>query len=315
MNGAQPKIEIFKPFGEAYELMKKILFQPFDFKKWCVIGFAAFLTYLSGGGFPGLHLPGNWGDHVERNHKEFRSVFADLDPIWWVLIGFAILVVLAIFVVLTWVRARGHFIFIDCIVHNRAAIAKPWNEYRVEGNSYFVFSLLVTLVIIGLVISLALLIIVPAIWLSGHERHSLVVIPVLVLIGIFLVAVSVFLGTVIGFVAPVMYRRRCSAWPAFQDLLRLLGQHLGAFILYFLFSVVLGIAAMLVVFMVTCATCCLAAIPYVGTVILLPVFVLIQSFALFFLRQFGPDYDVWAGIETATPVPPPIQIPPPPAQT
>ncbi len=45
---------------------------------------------------------------------------------------------------------------------------------------------------------------------------------------------------------------------------------------------------------VTCLTCCIAAIPYVGTVILLPVFVLLRSFSLLFLRQFGPDYDVWA---------------------
>ncbi|PYJ27786.1 MAG: hypothetical protein DME90_09370 [Verrucomicrobia bacterium] len=27
VNGSEPKIEIFKPFGEAFELMKKILFQ------------------------------------------------------------------------------------------------------------------------------------------------------------------------------------------------------------------------------------------------------------------------------------------------
>lgn len=43
------KIEIFKPFGEAYALMKKILFQPFDLTKWLVIGFAAFLTHLGAG--------------------------------------------------------------------------------------------------------------------------------------------------------------------------------------------------------------------------------------------------------------------------
>jgi hypothetical protein len=40
MNGTESKIEIFKPFGEAFELMKKVLFQPFDLKKWLVIGFA-----------------------------------------------------------------------------------------------------------------------------------------------------------------------------------------------------------------------------------------------------------------------------------
>src|SRR3982074_315066 len=52
MNESDPKIEIFKPFGEAFELTKKILFQPFDLKKWFVIGFAAFLSgHFAGVGF------------------------------------------------------------------------------------------------------------------------------------------------------------------------------------------------------------------------------------------------------------------------
>ena len=50
MNGAERNIEIFKPFGEAFELMKKILFQPFDLKKWLVVGFGAWLANLGGGG-------------------------------------------------------------------------------------------------------------------------------------------------------------------------------------------------------------------------------------------------------------------------
>ena len=45
------KIEIFKPFGDAYELMKTILFRPFDLKKWFVIGFAAFLAHIGSGSF------------------------------------------------------------------------------------------------------------------------------------------------------------------------------------------------------------------------------------------------------------------------
>jgi hypothetical protein len=44
MNGNGSKIEIFKPFGESFEVMKKILFQPFDLKKWLIIGFAAWLA-------------------------------------------------------------------------------------------------------------------------------------------------------------------------------------------------------------------------------------------------------------------------------
>jgi membrane-anchored glycerophosphoryl diester phosphodiesterase (GDPDase) len=49
--------------------------------------------------------------------------------------------VLFFIVVVTWLKARGNFIFTDCIVRNRGAIAEPWREYRKEGNSYFKFQL------------------------------------------------------------------------------------------------------------------------------------------------------------------------------
>jgi len=76
-----------------------------------------------------------------------------------------------------------------------------------------------------------------------------------------------------------------------------------------LFLIVLALATMIVACVATCATCCIAAIPYIGTVILLPVFVLLRSFSLLFLRQFGSDYDVWANF-----IPPefsPILLSPP----
>jgi len=44
MDPSEPRIEVFAPFGEAFETTKKILFQPFDLTKWFVIGFAAWLV-------------------------------------------------------------------------------------------------------------------------------------------------------------------------------------------------------------------------------------------------------------------------------
>jgi len=87
--------------------------------------------------------------------------------------------------------------------------------------------------------------------------------------------------------------------------------HPGEILLYCLFLIVLALATAIVTCLAICATCCIAAIPYIGTVILLPVFVLLRSFSLLFLRQFGPEYDVWASF-----VPPeflPILSPAPPA--
>jgi hypothetical protein len=65
MNGTEPKIEIFKPFGDAFELMKKILFQPFDLKKWFVIGFAAWLASL-GGGCGSFNYQSDRGEEVKK---------------------------------------------------------------------------------------------------------------------------------------------------------------------------------------------------------------------------------------------------------
>jgi hypothetical protein len=315
MNGATPRIEIFKPFGDAFELTKKILFRPFDLKKWCVIGFAAFLTYLTGFGFPGFHFPGgsSWTNRVSTNHEDFRSVINQLGPIWLAVIVVGFFVVIAIFVVLTWVRSRGHFIFIDCIVHNRGAIVQPWNEYSAEGDSYFVFLLLATLALLAVVAAFIVLLLCGMLLLNHREHYGVASALFFVLVGIGLFLLLSLFGLLIHFVAPVMYCRRCKAWPAFVDLVSLLGNRPGVFVLYFLFSIVVGVGMALAMFIVICATCCIAAIPYVGTVILLPIFVFIQSFSLLFLRQFGPDYDVWAGVaplETpATPLPPPI--PPP----
>jgi hypothetical protein len=75
---------------------------------------------------------------------------------------------------------------------------------------------------------------------------------------------------------------------------RLIAAYPGEILLYCLFLIVLALATAIVACVATCATCCIAAIPYIGTVILLPVFVVLRSFSLLFLRQFGPDYDVWA---------------------
>jgi hypothetical protein len=97
-----------------------------------------------------------------------------------------------------------------------------------------------------------------------------------------------------GFMMPVMYRRRCRAYEAFRATVSLIAAHPGEIVLYCLFLFVLAIATGLISCFAICATCCIAALPYVGTVILLPVYILLRSFSLLFLRQFGPDYDVWA---------------------
>jgi hypothetical protein len=141
------------------------------------------------------------------------------------------------------------------------------------------------------------------------------------------------------FMVPVMYRQRCSAWKAFQKTFAFVTGHAAEVILFVLFLVVITIALGVIVLLVGVLTCCvglcLFAIPYIGTVILLPVEILLFGYTLLFLRQFGNDWDVWATAEAgqtntpgfsspafapeispATPPAPPSPEPPtPPAQT
>ncbi len=310
MNGTESKIEIFRPFGEAFELMKKILFQPFDIKKWFVIGFAAFLAGHFGGG--GVGFPSNWGGRTATSQSISPPNFDQWKPWLPIIIPVFVVVVLALVLVLTWVKARGNFIFTDCIVRNRGAIAAPWREYRKEGNSYFLFQLALmfcSIFLFGLLCAVA-----AALGLLSHGHAESIgpgLIALLIFLFLFWIALAIGISLVTYFMPFVMYRQKCLAVEAFRQVLRLVSSNVGVFVLFCLFAFVLLLAMTVIGAIATCITCCLAAIPYVGTVILLPICVCLRAFGLCFFRQFGPDYDVWQAIPQAEPVSQPPPIPPP----
>src|SRR5438132_13219662 len=106
MNGSEPKIEIFKPFGEAFELMKRILFQPFDVKKWFVIGFAAWLANLGSGGF---NYQYNRREDVQKVNEAISQI---PHPILVTGVGVLFLFRLSLVALFASVRVRGRFMFI-----------------------------------------------------------------------------------------------------------------------------------------------------------------------------------------------------------
>lgn len=313
MDGSSRKIEIFAPFGAALELTKLILFRPFDLGKWCVIGFAAFLAHLAGGGFNFSYkrgFPGNWN----WNYRSFSDVTDTTSamPGWLLpvlIVGGVFVTILA--VVLLWIGSRGRFVFTDCVVRNRGAIVEPWNEFGKEGNSLFFFSLLVGLAMMAVIAIAGIPVWVPLIFHPDDVGGAGFAIGLIVLA---VVAVCLLLPMAIisMFMVPIMYRRRCGALEAFRTAVALVFAEPGPVILYVLFVIVLWIAFSLVACVATCVTCCITAIPYVGTVILLPAYVFFMSFLLLFLRQFGPEYDVWAGV-TAVQAPTESTVPPPPS--
>ncbi len=146
---------------------KKILFEPFSWKRWIKLIFIAFLAgavSISGGS--------NWGSKgrlaKQQKTAEMLSLSASAYAqgvcplarkggmnnlykmgvvawqkgiILWLLFGGTIF-----FIVWTWLSCRFKFIWYDAIVKNTDVIKEPFRRYKKEGNSLFgffiVFSLL-----------------------------------------------------------------------------------------------------------------------------------------------------------------------------
>lgn len=312
MNGTPPaQIQIIAPFTAALDWMKMVLFAPFDFVKWLTIAFTAFLA-------------GHWGNNFKFgrswNFPNFNYSFrkdGNLTGNWdfapW-LIALAVgggLLLLALAIIWMWVSSRGRFMFTDCVVKNRGAIAEPWHEFRREGNSYFIFSLVVGFCVVVILAIFGLL--MWFLFLAGRDGDNFTwgapMIVCLIMFGMVWLVCSLFLALVSNFMVPVMYRRRCSAKDAFIDVTKLVFGNLGPFLLFVLFGIVLLIAVSLLGTMIACVTCCVGGLPYISTVILLPAIVWLAAYKLLFIRQFGDAYDVWATIATpptaAEPLPPP----------
>jgi len=252
MDSPPARPEIFAPFGEAFDLTRKILFQPFDLVKWLVIGFAAWLaTFLNGFGF-------NYGYDFNRRDRFSHWLrtghiysFRDIPPgyIPFVIVGLIFIVALA--VLLLWLNARARFIFTDCIVRNRGAIVEPWHEYHEEGNSYFILNLLVAFCSLLIFGGLGLLFLA-----SWYWHHPLLPLAVLILIAVILGLAAAVVSLVLKLIVPVMYRQRCGAADAFLQVWNLVLDRPGLFILYVLFYFVLLIAAAMIGCIATCVTCC-----------------------------------------------------------
>jgi hypothetical protein len=309
------------PLSKAWGRMKKALFDPFDIRKWFVMGFTLFLAGLTSGGVPsgGYRLGRERARIPEIENLPQRVLdWLHAHPIWLAVILAAIVLVIIIIVILTWVSSRGSFMFLDNVVRNRALVVEPWYKFRSLGNSLFLwrigFGLLCLLITLPLLV-LALVALLPAF------RGRLGPDTVLELLGIggvwlliTLVAAYISMFTN-NFVVPLMYKYELRVLDAWKKFIPVLMGDLIYFVFYGLFLLLLFIVLGFAIVIGGCVTCCLGfvllAVPYIGSVVLLPAAFLFRDFSLEFLAQWGPEYSVFATVETAadSPTAPPPQAP------
>lgn len=292
------RIAYIEPLSRAWARARVILWQPFDLAKWLLLAFAAWLAGLatdtggaaawradSGGG------PGGWRhlDHVWERLVD--------NAVWLPLVALAVMVGIGVAVLVLWVSSRAKFIFLDNLVRNRGDIVDPWQRHESLGNSLFLFRLCFSLACAAAALLLVFAFLAPAAGFSVHDALA----GLSVAAGFFAVVALIVVGAAAGlvallteaFVIPIMYRYEMRVLDAWQALLPWLRAEPVAFVLYALFVLLLSVM-FAVFYSIFCAvTCCVAALPYVGTVLLLPVWVTYRLFSVEFLAQLHPDFDLF----------------------
>lgn len=323
------KIRYIEPLGRAVERAIEICFRPFDLGKWFVLGFACWLARLTqggGGGGGSVPMP-PVSDREAEGATQLPHWLESIEPealiggaALFLVLGCVAILLFVIVPLLLWLSSRGEFIFLDDVVHNKAEIKIPWNEYKPEGNSLFLWRLgFILAVILGVCLA-----VVPMVLYIVQVGEAMPSIPMvlLLLLPILVVAlgatyVDLFLRS---FVVPIMYRYRLRTNDAWRRFAPVLKARLGHFLLYGLWLLVLMIGVVFAILILVLVTCCvfgiILVIPYIGTVALLPLYVALRALSLEYLAQFGDEFKLFPEPEptlATAPADPGESTPPPPA--
>ncbi|MFZ5518000.1 MAG: DUF7544 domain-containing protein [Candidatus Zhuqueibacterota bacterium] len=304
-------IRYIEPLQQAWEKMRTALFRPFDISKWFTVGFTAFLAGLTdwyGGKNPDIH------ERMHVDAEEFfdfpRNVMEWLHdhPIWFMVIVIAVIFFIALYIVMLWLSSRGKFMFLDNVITNRSQVTNPWNQYRTLANSLFLWRFVFS--IIAFFTFILFFIQVYYIALNIYEEHFttpaiIVLIAGMALLFLLLIIIISYISLFLNeFIVPIMYKNRMLTIQAWYKFLPLFMKHWFYFIAYGLLIFLLYIILVIAIVTFGLFTCCigflLLIIPYVGSVILLPVSFTFRAFSVLFLEQFGEQFTLFPRAEEPT---------------
>jgi hypothetical protein len=309
MTPEQPnRVSVIDPISPAIERVKAMLFKPFDLGKWFIVGFCAWLAYLGGGG------GGGGGPHWNAPHKQQAKIAEGvnsakeyfLDNLFWIIpvVVIGAVIIIGIGLLIAWLNSRGRFMFLHCVATNKSEVKVPWHKFRKHGNSLFLFRIVLGIIGLAIVAVPILGIVLLIITMVTKTAPMIASIPGIIIFGLIIFALLIALSLVrkftYDFVAPIMFLQTASCIAGWREFLTILSVNKARLALYILFQIVIAIAIGTIIFIGFCIGCCfccaslLLFIPYIGTVILLPLFVFKRAYSLYYLRQFGPSFDVFS---------------------
>lgn len=287
-------ISAIDPIGRAWTLMVGSLFQPFAIGKWFSLGFCAFLATLGQGGFNGPNInipsPNLPGLSPSSSGPALAGIVA--------IVIVVLVVVIGIWLLILWLSSRGRFMLIDNLVHRRSLIKQPWKEYAEIANSLCLYRIYVLLwIVVAFVVlgGLILLLIWPSIqnqqWEIGATFALIVGIPALLALSI---GIGLIFSVMEYVIVPAMYAQRSTFRPAWESAWnKIIRPRWGTLLLFVLMNYLLGMGGAMFVMMVGCVTCCIGFLPYISAVLTLPATVFLHAYALYYVDQFGPPFNIF----------------------
>jgi len=311
---------------QAIERSKQLLF-PFKAEKWFALGFTVFLAQCGEGGGTTLQMPqmpglpggpsgrGAPSPYGPSALAEIQKMIADsvrtLKADWTLYVTLAVVGVVVLFGIwacVLWFSSRAKLMFVESVIWDRVDISPQWARAGELGMSLFKFralfgmggSLLMLLAVGGAV----------AAGFSDFEKGEFLGSRALLSYSIFGIA-SLFFGFPLlmtalildDFVVPLMVVRNARVIEAWGMCRReLLSSHAGGVVFFYLLRVVLAFGIGLITVVLACVTCCLMYVPYIQTVLLLPIFVFSRAYPLYYLEQIGisifpPPEPRWAAYD------------------
>lgn len=333
-------MKLLEPLSVAWLAVSKQLFDNFRFGKWFALGFSAWLANILIGNTGNCSFPvdivnallkastrsdstsglaAHWPQFLasaplpgQASAPDFSQLLGGSSAmlgVIMIIIVAALLVGLVIGLVILWVGCRGQFMLLDNVLHNRDDVVRPWKEFRKHGNSLFMPFLTLSggnlLLLFGVIVAVAVFAANPGL----AQSLEIWVWVVLGLVFLLCVGVVIFLAILLMLVREVgsiwMYRNGGTAWDAMRRIAVLSMEKPLDVFLYVVARLVLGFIFWMIIVMIGIATCCIGYLPYINTVLTLPVSVFRVVYNVELVAQFGPEFDVRIPGTLTVPVPPP----------
>lgn len=333
-------MNLIDPLSVAWQAVSKQLFQNFRFGKWFALGFSAWLANILIGNTGNCSFPvdiintllkvnarsdsssaltAHWPQFLASSSVPGQATTPDFSQLLGgssAMLGFILVVVivgvlvgLAIGLVMLWVGCRGQFMLLDNVLHNRDAVIKPWKEFRKHGNSLFLPFLLLgggnIILVFAVVIAAVAFIEVPGLG-SSIETWVWIVLGLVCLLSVALVVLAAILLMLVREVGSVwMYRNGGTAWDAMRRIMALSMERPVDVFLYVVARIALGLIFLIIIVIIGVATCCFGFLPYLNTVLTLPINVFRVVYNVELVAQFGAEFDVRVPETPVIPVIPP----------